>query len=287
MTPAEIIKKIRRIQIQTTRLATDVLAGSYHSVFKGKGIEFEEVREYQPGDEIRHIDWNVTARMNYPFVKIFREERELSLMLIVDMSGSAHFGKKKELIAEIGGLLSFSAIKNNDRVGLILFSDRVEKYIPPRTGLRHVLLVIRELLLFEPEGKGTDISQALAFFAKVQKQAGICFVISDFIQSGFAKAMQIIAQQHDLIAIHTIDPLEKQLPSTGLVQVQDLETGETHCIDTSDPAVAQYQKLQFQKRRRYLQGIVNKSGIGLIDLPTDQPYMPLLRKFFKTRERKE
>lgn len=286
MTPAEIFKKVRRIQIQTNRLASDILAGSYRSVFKGKGLEFEEVREYQPGDEIRHVDWNVTARMNSPFVKIFREERELTLMLMVDVSGSAHFGKKKELIAEVGGILSFSAIKNNDRVGLILFSDRVEKYLPPRRGTRHVLWVIRELLNFQPASRGTDINAALSFYGKLQKQTGICFLISDFIQADYAHSMQITAQRHDLIAVHTIDPLEKQMVPAGLVEFQDLETGEMTCVDTADPGLIQFQKLQYQKRKRYLQTVVNKAGIGLIELPTDQPYLPLLRKFFNSRERR-
>lgn len=283
----EIAKKIKRIQILTTRLATDLLMGSYHSAFKGRGIEFEEVREYQEGDEIRHIDWNVTARMNHPFVKVFREERELAVMLIVDASASCRFGKKNELMAELGGVLAFSAIKNNDRIGLILFTDRVEKYIPPRKGTQHVLRLIRELLMFRPENRGSDLPAALTYFANVQKQTGICFVISDFIQPPFSHEMKLLAKKHDMIAIHTTDPLESTFPSVGLVEMEDLETKENALIDTFDPAVHEQLHTAFTKRRKLLKQLVKQTGIGLIEITTNQPYLPKLHRFFKLRELKQ
>ena len=281
----EILKKIRRIHFQTTRLAADLPAGSYRSVFKGRGIEFEEVREYQEGDEIRHIDWNVTARMNHPFVKVFREERELAMMLIVDVSASCRFGKKNEMMAEIGGVLAFSAIKNNDRIGLILFSDRVEKYIPPRKGTRHVLRLIRELFLFEPEGEGSDLACALTFFGHMQKQSGICFLISDFIHtSNLIHEVKLLAHRHDLIAIHTIDPREQKLPAAGLLEIEDLETHQKKIIDTSDPSVAEHQEQACLQRKTLLKEIANKTGMGLIEIDTDQPFMPRLIRFFRIRE---
>ncbi len=283
-TPQEIIKKIRRIHIQTTRLATDLLAGSYHSAFKGRGIEFEEVREFQDGDEVRHIDWNVTARMNHPFIKIFQEERELSVMLIVDASASCRFGNKNEIMAEIGGVLAFSAIKNQDKIGLILYTDRVEKYIPPRKGTRHVVRLIRELLLFEPTNRGTDLAIALRFFGNVQKQAGICFVLSDFIQTKYSREIKLLAKKHDLIAAHIFDPREQNLPKVGLLEMQDGETLEMKLINTNDPNVQQRLKQSFLERKRALKEVADQTGIGLIEIDTDQPFMPRLLKFFKLRE---
>lgn len=283
-TTEEVFKKIRRIQIQTTRLATDLLAGSYRSAFKGKGIEFEEVREFQEGDEVRHIDWNVTARMNHPFVKTFREERELSVMVICDASASCRFGGKNELMAEIGGVLAFSAIKNQDNIGLILYTDRVEKYIPPRKGVRHVLRLIRELLLFEPKGQGTDLGQALRFFGNVQKQAGICFILSDFIEAKISSEIKLLSKKHDLIAIHLIDPREQTLPRVGLLELQDLETGEIKVVNSNDPRVQRHLHHVFLERKHALKTIVNQTGIGLIEVHTDQPFMPSLRQFFKWRE---
>jgi uncharacterized protein (DUF58 family) len=282
----ELFKKIRRIHFQTTRLATDLLAGFYRSAFKGKGIEFEEVREFQDGDEVRYIDWNVTARMNHPFVKIFREERELPVMLLVDASASCHFGKKNEFIAEIGGVLAYSAIKNNDRIGLILFTDQVEKYIPPRKGTRHILRLIRELLLFKPKSRGTNIASALTFYGHMQKQTGICFLISDFIDLNFERQIKILAKKHDLICIHTTDPLEQNLPSAGLVEMRDLETGERKLIDTSDEHIRKHQREVFLKRKRALKEIASKTEAGIIEVSTDKPYVTTLYKFFKQREMK-
>lgn len=285
----ELFKKIRRIEIQTTHLAADILAVSWRSAFRGKGMEFEEVREYQTGDEVRSIDWNVTARMNHPYVKSFREERELTVLLAVDVSASALFGSgkvlKKDLIAEISAVIAFSAIKNNDKVGLILFSDTVEKYIPPRKGVRHVLRVIRELLGYIPSQKGTDIAAALDFIGEVQRRAGICFLISDFIATGYAKPLSIIAKKHDLISIAVTDPFETTFPAMGLIQMTDLETGKSALVDTSDNSVREHLQKSTQERLAHHRQLMHRVGGGHIDIRTDQPYLPPIKKFFKIRER--
>lgn len=283
----EIIKKIRRIQIQTTHLAQDLLAGAYRSAFKGKGMEFEEVREYQPGDETRDIDWKVTARMRHPYVKTFREEREITVMLVVDISSSARFGSqgkpKSELITELSALIAFSAIKNNDKIGLILFSDRIEKYIPPKKGARHVLFVIRELLLHQPEGHGTDITAALDFLGNIQHRSCVCFLISDFVCADFSKAASLAATKYDLIAIAMTDPHELEFPSLGLIELQDLETENTALIDSHNRQVREHFKKQTNERLARTKHLMNRVGGGFISLRTDQSYIPPLRKFFKTR----
>lgn len=286
----DIFKTIRRIQILSSQLASDVLAGAYRSAFKGKGMEFEEVREYQPGDEIRSIDWNVTARMSNPYVKIFREERDLTVILVVDVSASArfgsHFGSKSALIAEIGGVLAFSAINNNDKVGLVLFSNIIEKYLPPRKGIRHVTRVIRELLAFEPQGRGSDISAALAFVGKVQSRPGICFLISDFMSSDYSHEAALVAKRHDLISIRVTDPYETAFPQIGVAAVTDLETLEHTLVDTSSkPTQKHYQEAAERQLLQFKQ-MMNKIGAGYIDIRTDQSYMAALRKFFKIREKK-
>lgn len=285
-----LFKTIRRIQIQTNRLADDVLAGAYHSAFKGKGIEFEEVRQYLPGDEIRSIDWNVTARMNEPYIKLFKEERELTVLLIVDASFSCRFGQKDKqksaLIAEVGALLAFSAIKNNDKVGLILFSDQIEKYIPPRKGLRHVLRVIRELLYEQPESKGTDIAHALAFAGKVHQRSSVCFVISDFLSGTFDHEWALLAQKHDLIAMRVSDPWEKHFPNVGLVNMQDLETGRQEIVDTSSARIQQSLKQGFSEQQERLTSLCNRVGTGLIELSTDTPPLTNIQRFFKMRSRR-
>ncbi|MDX9755201.1 MAG: DUF58 domain-containing protein, partial [bacterium] len=241
MIPRELISQIRRIEIRTNRLVNDVLAGEYHSVFKGRGVEFEEVREYQAGDDIRTIDWNVTARMGQPFVKRYREERELTVMLLVDASSSSLFGTtekmKGELAVELSALLAFSAIKNNDRVGLMLFTNTIEKYIPPKKGKNHVLRLIRELLLFEPKGGSTDINAALEFLGKVLKRKSVVFLLSDFMTENYHEALRITNQRHDLITISITDPREVEMPPIGFLELQDAETGEIIVIDTYDPAV--------------------------------------------------
>jgi uncharacterized protein (DUF58 family) len=283
----ELFKTIRRIQIQTTHLADDVLAGAYHSAFKGKGIEFEEVREYLPGDDIRSIDWNVTARMSHPVVKLFKEERELTVLLMIDISSSCRFGKteksKRRLIAEMGALLAFSAIKNNDKVGLLLFSEGTEKYLPPRKGLRHVLRVIRELLFYTPRKKGTNVAQALAFAGKLHRRSAVCFVISDFISPSFENQWMLLAQRHDLIAVHVSDPYEKQFPDVGLAVMEDLETGLKSIIDTKAERVQTAVKEHALGAQERLKSLCHRAKTGLIEASTDRPLLAILKKFFKQR----
>lgn len=290
MISQDIFKSIRRIQILSSQLANDVLAGAYRSAFKGKGMEFEEVREYQPGDEIRSIDWNVTARMTHPYVKVFREERDLTVIFVVDVSASSRFGShsgsKSALIAEIGGVLAFSAIKNNDKVGLILFSDTIEKYLPPRKGVRHVTRVIRELLAFQPQGRGTDLKAALAFLGKVQRRSGICFLISDFLAKDYSHEAALIAKRHDLISIRVSDPSESNFPKMGLTHVQGLESSDSALVDTnSESVIEKYQSTSEQHLMAFRQ-LMKKIGAGYIEIRTDQSYMAALRKFFKIREKK-
>jgi uncharacterized protein (DUF58 family) len=312
MIPREILKKIRQIEIRTNRLVTETLAGQYHSVFKGQGMNFEEVREYQPGDEVRSIDWNVTARMNHPFIKKFVEERELTLMLVVDVSGSGLFGSraqsKRELAAEIASILAFSAIRNNDKVGLILFSDNVEKFIPPRKGRKHVLRVIREVLFFEPKHRGTDLNHALEFLLRVTPHKAIAVVISDFIgppitEKGARKPrsqmmlLESLAQasfpmlrqanrSHDVVAVQITDRYEMELPALGRLILKDAETGEVIEIDTGD----QRKRAAFADRQVRAQTdlarLFRSAGIDAIQLRTDQPYSIELARFFETRERR-
>lgn len=286
----ELFRKIRRIQIQTARFAQDMLSGMYRSAFRGRGMEFEEVREYQPGDEVRSIDWNVTARIGHPYVKNYREERELTVMLMVDISSSARFGSrnclKSEMIAEIGAVFAFSAIKNQDKVGLILFTDRVEKYIPPKKGVRHVTRVIRDLLAYEPLGEGTNLGDALSYLGNVQPRSTVCFLISDFLCDENAHQMAITSMHHDLIAIRVTDPSESTFPKVGLIQLADLESGESVLIDSSNKTVRRHFEEASQAKRLQLQALINKLGAGLIDLSTGSPYMPPIQKFFKLRQRK-
>lgn len=281
----DLFTTIRRIQVQTARLAKTILSGSYRSAFKGQGMEFFEVREYQEGDEVRHIDWNVSARMNHPYVKTFREERSLSVMLIVDVSASSRFGSKNglksTLIAELGAVIAFSAIKSNDNVGLLLFTDRIELYLPPRSTTRHVLRVIRELLAFHPRGKGTDVTAALAFLGKLQIKPGVCFLISDFLASGFQHEASLVAKKHDLIALSVTDPYEIELPSVNLISLKDLETGEDILIDASDPKLRQYYQDKAENHLANLKKMLEKIGAGWVDIRTDQPYLPAIDKFFK------
>lgn len=285
----EILKKVRQIEIRTSHTVDDVLGGAYLSAFKGRGMEFEEVREYEPGDDVRSIDWNVTARMSRPFVKNFREERELTVMLVVDISASARFGShgpsKKELIAEIGAVLAFSAIKNNDKVGLILFSDVVEKYLPPKKGVRHVLRVIRELLVDTPKGKGTSVIEALKFLQQVQRKRGVCFLISDFIVPPFSQAVNVAARRHDLIGLCITDPHELHFPSLGLIPVQDLETGELSLVDSSDPLVRQHMEKEVLERIESQKVSLEKAGAGFIDIRTNESYTESIRRYFSLRKR--
>ncbi|MBN2381402.1 DUF58 domain-containing protein [bacterium] len=290
MIPKELIKKIRQIEIRTNRMVNDVLAGEYQSVFKGRGMEFSEVREYLPGDDIRTIDWNVTARTGKPHVKKFVEERELTVMLLVDASSSGEFGTvaqmKGEVAVEICALLAFSAIKNNDRVGLIIFTDAIEKFIPPKKGKKHVLRVIRELLFFEPKKKKTDIAQVLEYLGRVQKRRSVVFLVSDFMSKGFEKDLQIANRKHDLIAITITDPREISLPRIGFIEFQDAESGEAIVIDTYSNAVrelfANLASEQRDQRHQFFRSI----AVDSIDILTDKPYVDPLVHFFRLRAKR-
>ncbi len=298
MIPREILKKIRQIEIRTNRIVTETLAGQYHSVFKGQGMNFDEVREYQPGDDVRAIDWNVTARMNHPFIKKFVEERELTLMLVVDVSGSGLFGSrdqsKRELAAEIASVLAFSAIRNNDKVGLILFSDEVEKFIPPRKGRGHVLRVIREVLYYQPQRRGTNLNAALEFLMRVQTHKAVTVIVSDFLTedgSGtLPKATQTALRQtnrkHDVVAVQITDRYELQLPALGRLILEDAETGEVVEINTGRASSRDAFALRQEKHLGELAKQFRSSGIDSIQLRTDQPYGAALGKFFETRERR-
>ena len=290
MIPKEVLQKIRRIQITTSRMVTDVFAGHYQSVFKGQGMEFEEVREYQPGDDIRSIDWNVTARTGRPFIKKFMEERELTVMLLLDMSGSTYFGSvnklKRHLAAELCSLLAMSAIKNNDRVGLIAFTDRIEKFIPPRKGLSHVLRIIRDALYFEPEGKTTDVSGALEYLSRVTSRSTVTFILSDFYDEHFKKPLSVACRRHDIVAMSITDPRERLLPDIGIINLEDPETGESFLLDTSSAAVRKDYRANslrvFDERQKLFRSV----SVDHVDIRTDVPYTQELYRFFRMRERR-
>jgi uncharacterized protein (DUF58 family) len=290
MIPKELLKNIRRIQITTSRMVTDAFAGHYHSVFKGRGMEFDEVREYQPGDDIRSIDWNVTARTGHPFIKKFVEERELTLMLLLDMSRSSYFGTvsklKRHLSSEICSLLALSAIKNNDKAGLIIFTDRIEKFVPPRKGLSHVLRIIRETLYHKPEGKGTDIPVALEYLSRVINRSSVAFVISDFYAKGYEKSLSIVNRRHDVIAISITDPRETDLPDIGIVNLEDAETGRNFMLDTSSSSVRSKYRTNALRIFEERQKIFRSTNIDHVDIHTDMPYAMELYKFFRMRERR-
>ncbi|MBD3183930.1 DUF58 domain-containing protein [Candidatus Poribacteria bacterium] len=298
--PEEIFKKVRQIHIRTSHIVTDVLAGQYESVFKGQGIEFEDVREYQPGDDVRNIDWNVTARTGRPFIKKFVEERELTVMLMVDISGSQHFGTrtrpKDELAAELCAVIAFSAIANNDKVGLIVFTDRIEHFILPKKGRKHVLRVIRDVLFYASEerandikDRGTDICTALEYLNKVTTRRTVSFLVSDFMEKpgqDFESALRIANKRHDIIAVNISDPREKELPKIGIIELQDAETGETVILDTSSSYVREkYQKLS-EERVEARNTLFRSAGVDSIDINTDKPYVNELLKFFRMRERR-
>jgi uncharacterized protein (DUF58 family) len=298
MIPREILKKIRQIELRTNRIVTETLAGQYHSVFKGQGMNFDEVREYQPGDDVRAIDWNVTARMNHPFIKKFVEERELTLMLVVDVSGSGLFGSrgqsKRELAAEIASVLAFSAIRNNDKVGLILFSDEVEKFIPPRKGRSHVLRVIREVLFFEPKRLGTDLVNALEFMARVTAHRAITVVVSDFISPDTSVVLpkttqtrlRMLNRKHDVVAVQISDKHELELPALGRLILEDAETGEILEVNTGSASSRDAFALRQQKQLADLAKQFRSSGIDSIQLHTNESYSATLGRFFETREKR-
>lgn len=290
MLPKEVIRKVRRIEITTSRLVTDFLSGQYESVFKGRGIEFDEVREYQPGDEIRSIDWNVTARMGHPFIKKYVEERQLTVIIMLDASGSSYFGTakrmKNELAAEISAVLAFAAIQNNDRVGLIIFTDRIEKFIPPRKGLQHVLRVIREALYFKPKGRGTDIAGALKYLDNVTTRRAVTFVISDFFTKDFKVPLSIANKKHDMVGITITDPREIELPNAGLVELTDAETGAIFLVDTSN---LKLRNIYSSKARNLVEERARLFGsisMDHIDVRTDRPYVEELIKFFRMRKKR-
>jgi uncharacterized protein (DUF58 family) len=290
----ELAKKIRYIQIYTSKAVNDVLAGEYHSVFKGQGMEFDEVRGYQPGDDIRTIDWNVTARTGHPHVKRYVEERELTVFFLVDLSRSGSFGSreklKNEIAAECCALLAFSAIKNNDKVGLIVFTDSIELFIPPAKGTSHVLRLIRELLFFEPQKtqnkSGTDIALALDYLGRILHKRGVIFLVSDFLDQDFEKPLGALARRHDLIAVSVSDPREQTLADAGLLEIQDAETGETVIIDTGSTAVRNRYSYLAEKRSRELSDLFQSKGIDHIQLYTDRDYVLDLVKFFRKRMKK-
>ncbi|MDG2283691.1 MAG: DUF58 domain-containing protein [Longimicrobiales bacterium] len=291
MIPREILKQVRRIEISTRGLVNEVFSGEYHSVFKGRGMNFAEVREYQYGDDIRSIDWNVTARNGSPFVKIFEEERELTVMLVVDVSASGDFGSRErlkgEVAVEICALLAFSAIKNNDKVGLIIFSDRIEKFVPPRKGRRHVLRVLRELLYHRPEGRGTDITGALEYLTHVQRKKAVTFLVSDFRDEGFDKALAVAGRRHDLIAVRLGDVRERELPPLGYLELEDPETGERIVVNTSDPEFRMAFAARVANERSDLDRAMRKSKVDVIDIETGQPYVRPLMRFFQERARRQ
>ncbi|RMF67229.1 MAG: DUF58 domain-containing protein [Calditrichaeota bacterium] len=290
MIPREILKKVRRIEIQTRGLVNDVFSGEYHSVFKGRGMEFAEVREYQVGDDIRTIDWNVSARMGHPYVKVFEEERELTVMLLVDVSSSGNFGTvermKGEIATEICALLAFSAIKNNDKVGLIIFTDRIEKFVPPKKGKPHVLRVLRELLYHQPEGRGTNIALALEYLSRVITRRAVVFLVSDFISEDYQKAMQIANKRHDLVAITVTDPRELSLPDIGLVELEDAETGEIVLLDTSDSSTRDAFSSVSSRTKMERDHLLRSMNVDSIDIRTDSSYVEPLIKFFRMRAKR-
>lgn len=288
MDAQEIFKKVRKIEIKTRGLSHQIFSGEYHSVFKGRGMSFSEVREYQYGDDIRNIDWNVTARFNHPYIKIFEEERELTVMLLIDVSGSNNFGTqsqlKQELVTELAAVLSFSAIQNNDKVGVIFFSDKIEKFIPPKKGTSHILRIIRELLDFKSESNGTNIAEALRYLTNAIKKRSIAFLISDFMDDGFEQAVQIANHKHDLIAIRVTDKRETEMPDVGLVRMLDAETGKTIWVDTGSRHLRNTFAQWTIKKRNGLDLLFNRLGVDMAKVYTGEDYVKPLMTLFKKRE---
>jgi uncharacterized protein (DUF58 family) len=290
MLTKELLKQVKQIEIRTRGLVNEVFSGEYHSVFKGRGMEFSEVREYNPGDDIRSIDWNVTARFGHPYVKIFEEERELTVMLLVDLSGSLMFGSnektKQEVAAELSAILAFSALKNNDKVGLILFTDRIEKFVPPRKGKTHVLRIIREVLSFEPQGNQTDIKQALEYFNHTIKKKAIVFLISDFMDGGYDQIIKIVGKKHDLVGLILQDEREHTLIDAGLLKIRDAESGAVRYIDTSDKEVRDSLLREQKRLKQYRNSLFISSHIDTINITASASYIKPLVDFFKLREKR-
>ncbi len=290
MLTKELLKQVRQIEIKTRGIVNEVFSGEYHSVFKGRGMEFSEVREYQIGDDIRSIDWNVSARFGHPFVKVFEEERELTLMLLVDLSGSLVFGSvdktKQQIAAELTAVLAFSALKNNDKVGLILFTDEIEKFVPPKKGKSHVLRIIREILSFEPQGNQTNIKGALEYFNHSIKKKSITFLISDFIDDGYEKILKIVSKKHDMVNIILEDPREKELLKGGLIKFRDAETQEIRYIDTSNKIVQKHFAAKLKEREDQQNDLFKKSRVDAINIDIGASYVRPLIEFFKLREKR-
>jgi uncharacterized protein (DUF58 family) len=288
LTTAEIVKKVKELEIISKKITTHLFTGEYHSAFKGKGMSFREVREYYHGDDVRFIDWNVSARYAHPFTKVFEEERELTVILLVDVSASALFGTvhstKRNLITEIGAVLTFSAINNDDKVGVIFFSDKVEKYIPPKKGKQHALYIVRELLTAQPKRTGTNINEALKLFSRSNRHKSIAFIMSDFIDEQYEDALRVMGSRHDVIGLKIYDKMDMQLPNVGLMEVEDLETGKTQWLDTSDTMVRYNYQQNFMKHSEHCKNIFKKSGADLLHLRTDEDYVKILQQFFLRRK---
>ncbi|MEZ4963523.1 MAG: DUF58 domain-containing protein [Saprospiraceae bacterium] len=289
MDTTELLKKVRKIEIKTKGLSKQIFSGEYHSAFKGRGMSFSEVRGYQYGDDVRNIDWNVTARTGVPFVKIFEEERELTVMLLIDVSQSAYFGTSNQLkqgfITELSAVLSFSAIQNNDKVGVIFFTDKIEKFIPPKKGRQHILRIIRELIDFHPQNTGTDLGQALRYLNNVVKKRSICFILSDFMSGGYEAPLRIAARRHDVVGVHVYDPREEELPKVGLIRAVDAETGQQIWLDTSSRHLRETYAGWFKENLRYFKTTFARSGTDVVSIRTDENYAMALLKFFKKRGR--
>ncbi|WBX71456.1 DUF58 domain-containing protein [Tenacibaculum retecalamus] len=287
MDTKELLKKVRKIEIKTRRLSNHIFGGEYHSTFKGRGMTFSEVRQYQYGDDIRAIDWNVTARYNEPYIKVFEEERELTMMLVVDISGSESFGTsnqfKKDTVTEIAATLAFSATQNNDKVGLILFSDQVELYIPPKKGKSHVLRIIRELIEFKPKSKQTDISEALKFLSNIMKKKAIVFLLSDFMDDNYERTLKLVGNKHDVTGIRVYDKHDEEIPNLGMVPMVDAETGTTHLVNTSSSSVRKQYKANALRLTDYFETTFKKSGSGTINTRVDESYVTKLLGYFKRK----
>ncbi len=289
MDTSELIKKVRKIEIKTKGISKELFSGEYHSAFKGRGMSFSEVRDYQYGDDVRNIEWNVTARTGIPHVKVFEEERELTVMLLVDLSPSSFFGTqmylRKDLVTEICAVLAFSAISNNDKVGLILFADEVQMYIPPKKGRKHILRIIRELVDSKPVGTTTNIGDALQYFNNLVKKKSICFLLSDFIAPSFQQPLQVAARRHDIVGMHIYDPFEKTLPNAGLIRIIDSESGEEMLLDSSSETIRSNHEEAFTRKEAELTSLFNKSGADIINLESRESYIIALHRFFKKRAR--
>jgi len=288
METSEIIKKVRKIEIKTRGLSSNIFAGQYHSAFKGRGMAFSEVREYQFGDDVRDIDWNVTARFHRPYVKVFEEEREMTVMLLIDVSGSLDFGTqkqmKRDMVTEIAATIAFSAIQNNDKIGVVFFSDRIEKYIPPKKGRKHILYIIREMLDFHPESKRTDVKQAVEFLSSVQKRRTTAFILSDFfVRDDFRQSLQICNRKHDVVAIQVYDQRAKELPDVGLMKVVDAETGFEQYVDTGSKALREAYRKYWNSRQSQLEETFNKSNVDHVSVATNEDFVKALMMLFKQR----